>query len=87
MFLRHADSEGVVSFDSLEAALASLGRRVPSEQLNKIRKKFDKDNSGVINLQDPEFILSVASLNVVDVGAIKDDVLTAAFKIFDMVRS
>ena len=87
VFLRHADSEGAVSFDSLEAALASLGRSVPPEQLAKIRKKFDKDGSGLINLQDPEFILTVASLNVKDIGAIKDDILTSAFKIFDMVRN
>ena len=86
VFLRNANSEGEVSFDSLEATLVSLGRRVPPEQLAKIRKKFDKDGAGVINLQDPEFILTVASLNVKDIGAIKDDVLTSAFKIFDMVR-
>ena len=87
VMLRHANSEGAVSFDSLEAALASLGRSVPPEQLAKIRKKFDKDGSGLINLQDPEFILTVASLNVKDIGAIKDDILTSAFKIFDMVRN
>ena len=87
VLLRHANSEGAVSFDSLEAALASLGRSVPPEQLAKIRKKFDKDGSGLINLQDPEFILTVASLNVKDIGAIKDDILTSAFKIFDMVRN
>ena len=86
MFLRHANSEGVVSFDSLGPALASLGRSVPTERLTRIRKKLDKDGAGVINLKDPEFILTVASLNVTDVGAIKDDVLTSAFKIFDMVR-
>ena len=86
VFLRNANSEGEVSFDSLEATLVSLGRRVPPEQLAKIRKKFDKDGAGVINLQDPEFILTVASLNVKDIGAINDAVLTSAFKIFDMVR-
>ena len=86
VFLRNANSEGEVSFDSLEATLVSLGRRVPPEQLAKIRKKFDKDGAGVINLEDPEFILTVASLHVKDIGAIKDDVLTSAFKIFDMVR-
>lgn len=87
VFLRNANSEGAVSFDSLEATLVSLGRRVPPQQLAKIRKKFDKEGAGVINLKDPEFILTVASLNVKDIDAIKDDVLTSAFKIFDMVRN
>lgn len=86
VFLRHASSEGVVSLDSLGPALASLGRSVPTERLARIRRKLDKDGTGVISLKDPEFILTVASLNVTDVGAIKDDVLTSAFKIFDMVR-
>ena len=86
VLLRHANSEGVVSFDSLGPALASLGRSVSTERLTRIRKKLDKDGAGVINLKDPEFILTVASLNVTNVGAIKDDVLTSAFKIFDMVR-
>ena len=86
VFLRHANSEGVVSLDSLGPALASLGRSVPTERLARIRRKLDKDGTGVISLKDPEFILTVFSLNVTDVGAIKDDVLTSAFKIFDMVR-
>ena len=86
VFLRNANSKGEVSFDSLEATLVSLGRRVPPEQLAKIKKKFDKEGTGVINLQDPEFILTVASLNVKDIRSINDDVLTSAFKIFDMVR-
>ena len=87
VFMNHQDDSGNVSYDKLEAILRSLGRRLSEERLGRIRKKFDKEETGVIDLSDQEFIMTVASLNVVDVRAIDDSVLSAAFRIFDMVLS
>ena len=84
IFKRHADDEDLVKYDQLDAILTSLGRKVSPERISKIRKKFDTENTNVVNFKDPEFIMTVASLNVVDVKAIEDCVLEAAFKIFDM---
>ena len=85
VFKSHEDESGDVSFDKLEIILRSLGRRLGPERLSRIRRKFDKEERGVIDLTDPEFIMTVAALNVVDVKAIDDSVLSSAFKIFDMV--
>jgi len=81
---RHADENGKVDFDKLDTILISLGRRVSGERIVKLRKKFDTENTGKINHNDPDLILAIASINVVDVSAIDDDVLNTAFKTFDL---
>ena len=83
---RHADENGKVDFDKLDIILTSLGRRVSGERIVKLRKKFDTENTGKISHNDPDLILAIASINVVDVSAIDDDVLNTAFKTFDLVK-
>ena len=45
-----------------------------------------REGTGLVDYTDPEFVLAVASLNVVDVAAIEDTVLASAFRTFDLVR-
>ena len=45
-----------------------------------------REGTGLVAYTDPEFVLAVASLNVVDVAAIEDTVLASAFRTFDLVR-
>ena len=86
VFAKYEDESGQVSYDKLEEILRSLGRQLSRERLERIRRKFDPEQTGRIDLSDPEFIMAVAALNVVDVKAIDDSVLSSAFTIFDMVR-
>ena len=50
-----------------------------------LSQNFDLLLSPQVDLSDPEFIMAVAALTVVDVRAIDDSVLSSAFSIFDMV--
>eukprot|EP00090_Calanus_glacialis_P029947 TRINITY_DN48130_c0_g1_i1.p1 TRINITY_DN48130_c0_g1~~TRINITY_DN48130_c0_g1_i1.p1 ORF type:complete len:205 (+),score=56.48 TRINITY_DN48130_c0_g1_i1:43-657(+) len=79
----HVDETGKVRFDKLQGILTSLGRKVPEERIHKIRKKFDTKENGVIDYKDPEFLMTIASINVVDVKSIEDAVYSTAFRIFD----
>ena len=81
----HQDQAGNVSWDKLEPVLRSLGRRLGQERLEKIRRRFEVEETGLIDPTDPEFITTIASLNVSDVRSIEDSVLATAFRIFDMV--
>jgi Ca2+-binding EF-hand superfamily protein len=81
----HMDEEGKVTYDKLGKILTSLGRKISGERILKIKKKFGVEDSDMIDWEDPDFIMTVASLNVVDVKAIADGVFSKAFKIFDMV--
>ena len=54
--------------------------------LELFRALCDRDGTGLVDYTDPEFVLAVASLNVVDVAAIEDTVLASAFRTFDLVR-
>ena len=45
-----------------------------------------REGTGLVDYTEPEFVLAVASLNVVDVAAIEDTVLASAFRTFDLVR-
>ena len=83
----HIDESGKVKFDKLSRILTSLGRKVPEERIDKIRNKFDSKDTGVIDYKDPEFLMTIASINVVDVKAIEDAVYSTAFRIFDKVHS
>ena len=83
----HVDETGKVRFDKLQGILTSLGRKVPEERIHKIRKKFDTKENGVIDYKDPEFLMTIASINVVDVKSIEDAVYSTAFRIFDKVSS
>ena len=85
VFAKFEDEAGQVSFDKLEEILRSLGRQLSRERIERIRRKFDPEQKGRIDLTDPEFIMAVSALNVVDVKAIDDSVLSSAFTIFDMV--
>ena len=85
VFSNYEDESGQVSYLKLEQILRSLGRQVSRERIERIRSKFDPEQTGLIDLTDPEFIMAVAALNVVDVKAIDDSVLSSAFTIFDMV--
>lgn len=85
VFRSHEDESGNVSYDKLEVILKSLGRRLSQERLEKVRRKFDKEESGLMDLTDPELLMTVAALNVVDVQSIEDSVLSTAFATFDMV--
>ena len=85
VFSKYEDERGQVFYDKLEEILRSLGRQLSRERIERIRRKFDPEDTGLIDLSDPEFIMAVAALNVVDVKAIDDSVLSSAFKIFDMV--
>ena len=86
VFRNHADPvTGKVTYQKLGRILASLGRKIGEERLMKIKKKFNVEDKDDIDLSDPDFIMTVASLNVVDVKAIEDSVFSTAFKIFDMV--
>ena len=85
VFRSHMDEEGKVTYDKLGKILTSLGRKISGERILKIKKKFGVEDSDVIDWEDPDFIMTVASLNVVDVKAIDDGVFSKAFKIFDMV--
>ena len=85
VFKSHMDDEGKVTYDKLGKILTSLGRKISGERILKIKKKFGVEDSDVIDWEDPDFIMTVASLNVVDVKAIDDGVFSKAFKIFDMV--
>ena len=82
----HLDKTGKLRSDKLEAILTSLGRKIPDERINKIKKKFDSKNHGIIDYNDPEFLMTVASINVVDVKGIDDEVFSTAFRIFDKVN-
>merc|ERR1712192_152194 len=84
VFKSHMDEEGRVTYDKLGKILTSLGRKISGERILKIKKKFGVEDSDVIDLEDPDFIMTVASLNVVDVRAIEDGVFSTAFRIFDM---
>jgi len=84
VFKSHMDKEGNVSFGKLDRILTSLGRKISEERILKIMKKFKEDDNEMINWRDPDFIMTVASLNVVDVKAIEDAVFATAFRIFDM---
>ena len=81
----HQDQAGNVSWDKLEPVLRSLGRRLGPDRLEKIRRRFEVEETGLIDPTDPEFITTIASLNVSDVRSIEDSVLATAFRIFDMV--
>ena len=85
VFGNYEDESGQVSYHKLEQILRSLGRQLSRERIERIRSKFDPEQTGLIDLTDPEFIMAVAALNVVDVKAIDDSVLSSAFTIFDMV--
>ena len=85
VFSNYEDESGQVPYHKLEQILRSLGRQLSRERLERIRRKFDPEQTGRIDLSDPEFIMAVAALNVVDVKAIDDSVLSSAFTIFDMV--
>ena len=87
VFKSHANEEGKVTYDKLGKILTSLGRKIGEERIVKIKRKFDAEDSDVIDWNDPDFIMTVASLNVVSVKAIEDRVFSAAFKIFDMVNN
>ena len=109
VFRSHAAEDGSLRYEDLAAVLASLGRRVSGERIQRIRAKFDRETveyrrakldlclelfravcgregTGLVDYTDPEFVLAVASLNVVDVAAIEDTVLASAFRTFDLVR-
>merc|ERR1711915_968785 len=87
VFRSHVNDEGDVTYDKLERILASLGRKVSEEQIRKIKKKFaNEDDINTIDWKNPDFIRMVASLDVVDVKAIEDCVLSIAFRVFDMVQ-
>ena len=81
----HADDEGLVNFAKLDDILTSLGRKVSADRLFKIKKKLEKEGKDTIAFDDPNFIMTIASINVVDIGSIDEDVLNTAFKVFDMV--
>ena len=83
----HSDETGKVKFDKLGVILTSLGRKISEERISKIKKKFDTKGNGVIDNKDPEFLMTIASINVVDVKAIEDAVYSTAFRIFDKVRT
>ena len=87
VFKSHMDEEGKVTYDKLGKILTSLGRKISGERILKIKKKFGVEDSDVIDCEDPDFIMTVASLNVVDVKAIEDGVFSKAFRIFDMVTN
>ena len=54
--------------------------------LELFRAVCGREGTGLVDYTDPEFMLAVASLNVVDVAAIEDTVLASAFRTFDLVR-
>ena len=85
VFSNYEDEAGKVSYDKLGEILRSLGRQLSRERIERIRSKFDPEQTGLVDLSDPEFIMAVAALSVVDVRAIDDSVLSSAFSIFDMV--
>ena len=85
VFTNYEDETGNVSYDQLGEILSSLGRQLSGERIESIRRKFDPERTGLIDLTDPEFIMAVAALKVVDVRAIHDSLLSSAFTIFDMV--
>lgn len=85
VFTNYEDETGNVSYDQLGEILSSLGRQLSGERIERIRRKFDPERTGLIDLTDPEFIMAVAALKVVDVRAIHDSLLSSAFTIFDMV--
>ena len=85
VFSNYEDEGGKVSYDKLGEILRSLGRQLSRERIERIRTKFDPEQTGLVDLSDPEFIMAVAALSVVDVRAIDDSVLSSAFSIFDMV--
>ena len=85
VFSKYKDESGQVSYHNLGEILRSLGRQLSLERMERLRTKFDPEQTGLIDLTDPEFIMAVAALNVVDVKAIDDSVLSSAFTIFDMV--
>ena len=86
VFKSHMDEEGNVAFVKLGKILASLGRKIPEERILKIKRKFAEEDNEMIDWKNPDFIMTVASLNVVDVTAIEDGVFSTAFRIFDMVN-
>ena len=85
VFSNYENEAGKVSYDKLGEILRSLGRQLSRERIERIRTKFDQEQTGLVDLSDPEFIMAVAALSVVDVRAIDDSVLSSAFSIFDMV--
>ena len=85
VFSKYKDESGQISYHNLGEILRSLGRQLSLERIERLRTKFDPEQTGLIDLTDPEFIMAVAALNVVDVKAIDDSVLSSAFTIFDMV--
>jgi len=84
VFRRHANTQGEVLFSQLDGILTSLGRKIPPGRIAKLRAKFDPDNTGRVDWASTQFVMTLASLNVVDVAAIEDNVFASAFKIFDM---
>ena len=81
----HADKDGKVSFEKLDIILTSLGRKVSADRLVKIRKKLETQSvDGTIDYKDPNLVMIIASINVVDIGSIDDNVLNTAFKVFDL---
>ena len=82
----HVDKTGKLHFDKLGEILISLGRKISEERILKIRKKFDTKETGMIDYKDTEFLMTIASINVVDVKAIDDKIYSTAFRIFDRVN-
>ena len=57
-------------FSQLDGILTSLGRKIPPGRIAKLRAKFDPDNTGRVDWASTQFVMTLASLNVVDVAAI-----------------
>jgi len=83
--LKKHKENGEVPWEVLGPVLQSLGRGVTPERVRKIREKFqvERGMEKGIDLSNKEFILTISSLNVVDVKAIDDKVFDIAFKTFD----
>jgi len=83
VFQDRADEDGEVKWDQVLEILNSLGRKVGQDRVAKLRRKFDTDESGLVDYKDRNFLMAISSIGVADVNSIQNKVFTTAFKIFD----
>jgi len=83
VFQDRADEDGEVKWDQVLDILNSLGRKVGQDRVAKLRRKFDTDESGLVDYKDRNFLMAISSIGVADVNSIQNKVFTTAFKIFD----
>ena len=79
------NDDGKIDTKELGGVLKALGRAASEEKLAELIEQFDFDQNGTLDWTNGEFLMVVATIDVVDVDMIDDLVFSAAFRTFDQV--